>query len=280
VAKERGYFAQEGLDVEFKLFESGHLAVKDLLAGRVDLATASEFAAVSTFMRRPDLRIVSIIDRAQDQELIARKDRGIEQLSDLRGRRIGLAKGSSAEYYLHLLLVLQDIALNEVQMVNVLPTEQLYAVKNGDVDAVLTWEPFTAMVKRGLGINGVSWPGQSGLRDYWLLLSTTSFIRRHPRTIQLFVKALSSAENFLKNNDGEARRIMSKQLAGKFEDSRWDRHQFRLALDRPLLLKMEAEFAWLKSKQRSEPFDMPDLRESIYFDSLKAVRPARVKLLY
>lgn len=280
VAQERGHFAEQGLDIRFKLYESGHLAVKDLLAGRVNLATATEFVAVRAFMKRPNLRIISILDRAEDQDLIARKDHGIAELSDLRGKRIGLAKGSSSEYYLHLLLILQDIPLKDVQLVDLLPSEQLKAMRNGDVDAVMTWEPFTAMVKKDVGINAVSWPGQSGLKDYWLLLGTNEFIKKHPRAIGLFLAALSSAEAFIKNNDEEARSIMSEKLADKFEDSHWEHHRFRLALDRPLLLKMEAELAWMKSTRRAKPFTMPDLRESIYSDGLKSMKPEKVNLLY
>jgi ABC-type nitrate/sulfonate/bicarbonate transport system substrate-binding protein len=280
IARERGYFAEQGLDIDFKLYESGHLAVQDLLAGHLDLATATEFAAVRGFMDRADLRIVSVLDRAEDQQLVARKDRGIGQTADLKGKRIGLAKGSSAEYYLHLLLILHDIPLQEVQMIDLLPSEQVKSLARGDVDAVVVWEPFTAMAKKKLGANAVSWSSQSGLKDYWLLLSTNEVVRKRGRAIQRFLAALVSAEDFIRDNVAEARRIMQEKLGDKFENFSWDNHKFSLVLDRTLLLKMEAEIIWLKSIQGSQKFKMPDLLELIYLDGLKAVRPERVKMLH
>ncbi|MEJ2719281.1 MAG: NrtA/SsuA/CpmA family ABC transporter substrate-binding protein [Deltaproteobacteria bacterium] len=280
IAKERGYFAEQGLDIDFKLYESGHLAVQDLLAGHLDLATATEFAAVHSFMDRPDLRIISVLDRAESQQLVARKDRGITQTADLRGKRIGLTKGSSAEYYLHLLLILHDVRLQEVHTIDLLPSEQVKSLGRGDVDAVMVWEPFTAMAKKELGANAESWSSQSGLKDYWLLLSTSEVVRKRGRAIQRFLAALVSAEDFVADNAAKARRIMQEKLGDKFEDFSWDDHKFSLVLDRTLLLKMEAEIIWLKSILGSQEFKMPDLMELIYLDGLKAVRPEKVKMLH
>jgi len=280
IAKDRGYFTDQGLDINFKFYESGHLAVKGLLAGHLDLATASEFAAVRSFTERADLRIISVLDRSEDQRLVARKDRGVSQASDLRGKRIGLAKGSSSEYYLHVMSALDQIPLQELEIVDVLPSEQVKAITKGDIDAALVWEPFATAAKRDLGTNGVSWSGQSGLRDYWLLLSTSEVVGKRAGAIRQFLTALVLAEDFIKMNNPEAKRIVANELGDKFEDSLWPNHRFKLDLDRSLLLKMEAEIIWLKAQQESQFFNVSDLQELIHFDSLKSVRPEKIELLH
>ena len=123
VAKGRGYFSEKGLDIDFKLYESGHLAIRDLLADKLDLATATEFAAVRHGLQRPDFRIISILDEAQDQQLVARRDHGITQLSDLRNKRIGVAQNTSSDYYLQLFLLLEKMRPEDVQIVNLLPSD-------------------------------------------------------------------------------------------------------------------------------------------------------------
>ncbi len=210
VAKAKGYFAEQHLDIDFRLYESGHLAIRDLLAGKLDLATATEFAAVRHGLERADFRIVSILSQAQDQQLVARRDRGITQLSDLRNKRVGVAQNTSAEYYLHLLLILEKIQSEDIQVVNLLPSEQVKAVTEGDVDAVMVWEPFATMAKQELGSNAVSWEGQSGQDEYWLLLSTTGVIEKKSRALKRFLAALAKAEDFIKNNEIEAIGIMAK----------------------------------------------------------------------
>jgi ABC-type nitrate/sulfonate/bicarbonate transport system substrate-binding protein len=280
IAKERGYFSKQGLDINFKLYESGHLAVKDLLAGHLDLVTATEFATVRAFMQRPDLRIISALDRADDQQLIARKDSAIKQIANLRGKRIGLTKSSSAEYYLHLLLILHAVPWQEVHVVNLLPSKQIKALANGDVDAVMSWEPFATTAKKQLGPNAVSWPGQSELKEYWLLVSTSEVIGKRSRALRLFLTAVMKAEDFIKNNDVKARQIMASKLPGIFNNSLWRNHRFGLDLDRPLVLKMEAEITWLKARHKANISKIPDVLELIYFDGLKSVRPEKIKMLH
>lgn len=280
VAKERGYFAEQGLEINFKFYESGHLATKDLLAGHLDLATASEFATARAFLQSPNVRVISVLDRSEDQLVVARKDRGIGQVSDLKGKRVGLLKGSSAEYYFQIMLILEDIPVRDVLVVDLLPTEQVKAITAGDIDAVLAWEPFATAAKKALGTNGVSWSGQSGQKDDWVLLSTNEVLEKRSRAIRRFLAALASAEDFTKKDNSEARRIVARELGDRFEDSLWPNHRFKLGLDRPLVLKMGAEITWLKSLKGSHVFSMPDVRELIHVDALKSVRPEKVELLH
>ena len=280
IAKERGYFSEQGLDINLKLYESGHLSVKDLLAGHLDLATATEFATMRAFMERPDLRIIATLDRAYDQQLVARKDSGIAKIADLRGKRIGVTKGSSSEYYLHLLLILHAVPWQEVHELNLLPSKQVKALANGDVDAVMLWEPFVTAAIKQLGPNGVSWPGQSELKEYWLVVSTSEIIGKRSRAIRLFLTALASAEDFIKHNDTKAKHIMASKLPGIFNNSLWQNHRFGLALDRPLVLKMEAQIRWLKAMHKANISKIPDVLELIYFDDLKSVRPEKIKMLH
>ena len=280
VAKAKGYFAEQHLDIDFRLYESGHLAIRDLLAGKLDLATASEFAAVRHGLERADFRIISILSQAQDQQLVARRDRGITKLSDLRNKRVGVAQNTSAEYYLHLLLILEKIQSEDIQVVNLLPSEQVTAVTKGDVDAVMVWEPFATMAKQELGSNAVSWEGQSGQDEYWLLLSTAGVIEKKSRALRRFLAALAKAEDFIKNNDIEAMGIMQKQLERPNLASLWRNNRFGLGLHRPLILKMEAELEWVKSGPGTGQSDIPDLNNFVYFDALNSVEPTKIKLLH
>lgn len=280
VAKAKGYFAEQHLDIDFRLYESGHLAIRDLLAGKLDVATATEFAAVRHGLERADFRIISILDQAQDQQLVARRDRGITQLSDLRNKRVGVTQNTSADYYLHLLLILEKLQSEDIQVVNLLPSEQVKAITKGDIDAIMVWEPFATMAKQELGRNAVSWEGQSGQDEYWLLLSTAGNIEKKSRAIRRFLAALASAEDFIKNNEIEAIGLTAKQLERPHLASFWRNNRFGLGLHRPLILKMEAELEWVKSGPGTGQSDIPDLNSFVYFDALNSVEPTKIKLLH
>jgi ABC-type nitrate/sulfonate/bicarbonate transport system substrate-binding protein len=280
IAKARGYFSEQGLNIDFKLYESGHLALKDLLAGKLDFATATEFAAVRHGIAHPDFRIISILDEAQDQQLVARRDHGITQISDLRNKRVGVTRDTSAEYYLHLLLILEKIRIEDVRIVHLLPSEQAQAIAGGDIDAVMVWEPFASKIKEDLGTNAVSWPSQSGQDEYWLLLSTAGVIERLSLAIKRFLAALVSAEALIENDETEAVGIVARQLEGHHLGSLWRNHRFRLGLHRPLVLKMEAELKWLQPSAGARQSSAPDLYEFVHSDALNSMESKRIRVLY
>lgn len=280
IAKGKGYFADQDLNINLKLYESGHVALKDLLAGNLDLATATEFAAVGRFLDRPDLRIISILDQAQDQHLIARKDHGIAQASDLAHKRVGLAKTSSSEYCFHFMMISEKIPLQDVHIVDLLPLEQVKAISKGDVDAIMVWEPFATMAKKELGANGLSWGARSGHEDYWLLLSTVEAIGKRSTAMRRFLAALVSAEELIKDNEAEARRVMAQELKDRYIDSLWKNHRFRLGLDHPLIMIMEAEMRWMNPRLGTRRSDVPDLLNFVYFDALNSVKPDRIKVVH
>ncbi len=279
VAKGRGYFTEQGLDIDIKLYDTGTLALRDVLAGKLDLATATEWAAVRHCLERPDVRIISILVEAQDQELVARRDRGITQRSDLRNKRVGVALNTSSEYYLNLMLLLEKMQSEDVRMVDLLASEQVKAITRGDIDAAMLWEPFATMAKKELGTNAVSWEGQSGQDEYGLLLGTQGTIEKRSGAIRRFLGALASAEAFIRNDRNGAMGIVAKELEDRHLESSWKNHRFVLGLHRPLVLKMKAELQWLRSVPGTGHGEVPDVYELIHFDALRSVAKERIEII-
>ena len=87
IAQEKGYFAAEGLDVEF-VYAGGGTATPALLSGTVD-ASASSASALSAIVRGADLRIVLVFQDTPNYQLWANPE--IHSLSDLKGKSVGIA---------------------------------------------------------------------------------------------------------------------------------------------------------------------------------------------
>jgi ABC-type nitrate/sulfonate/bicarbonate transport system substrate-binding protein len=276
LAKDRGYFAAQGLDIKIKSYESGVAAVKDLLAGKIDLATAAETVFIHNMVERPDLRIIASMDQVEDEiKLVARKDRGMTRISDIRNKRIGLLRKSSAEYFLFLLTVMHDVPFHDLQLVDITPLEQAKALAKGKIDAMIVWEPWATKAKEALGTNAVSWPAQSGHGYYWLLLGTTETIKKQSSAIGRVLAALASAEEFIKNRRGEAEQIMAAHMGSSHTS--WEAHSFRLELTRSLIVEMENQIEWMDPQRLS---NMPNLLNYIHFEALKSVNPEKVKIRY
>jgi hypothetical protein len=79
-------------------YETGVSAVDALVASAVDVATGAEFVIVRKGFEIGGLRAFAQIANTGAIELIARKDRGIAEISDLKGIKVGLLRGSSSEF--------------------------------------------------------------------------------------------------------------------------------------------------------------------------------------
>ena len=282
IAEDQGYFAANGLKVNIKTYEAGVKAAKDLLAGKLDLATATDFVVARSILNGDDLRIIcNICDVGGETiKIAARKDHGIIQLSDIRGKRIGVALGSIGEFALDLLLVIQNIPIREIEKVDLSPSEQVDAISEGKVDAVITWEPFYSKISRELGANFVSWPIQSVQNYYWFLLGTSEGIRKRPQAIRNFVASLVSAENFMKKHMDESNRIVARKLGPNHIDSLWSELRFAVGLDDSMGLMMKAEMRWMNPDLHAKDSGVPDILPFIYFDALNSVQPDRIKMVH
>jgi NitT/TauT family transport system substrate-binding protein len=280
VAKNKGYFAEQGLDVNIKLYESGLAAFNDMMAGNVEFATADEFVAVRHILEGSDFRIISSIDEAGDVKLVSRKDHGITKVTDLKGKRIGLVQGTIAEVYLDLLLLLQEISPQDVRTVNLSPSEQLRSITKGEIDAVIIWEPAATKVENELGSNAMIWDGFGGQEYYWLLLAKDETIKRRPLAVQRLLRALISAENFILTQTSVAQSIVAQHSGSQGTQSLSKYHTFSARLDRPLIVAMEAQARRIKSKSPGGQSDFPDFLDFIYFDALEAVKPEGVRIIH
>ncbi|HMK33694.1 MAG TPA: ABC transporter substrate-binding protein [Desulfomonilaceae bacterium] len=280
IAQDRGYFADHGLKVNVKLYESGVAAANDLVSGKVDFATAADFVAACHILEGADLRIIaSLCNSADAIKLVARKDHGITQIRDIRHKRIGVLRGSGGEFFLDLSLVVHNIPSEEVQKVNLQPSDQVKALAKAEIDATVTWDPFVTSIVNELGSNAAILPAQNGQGYYWLLLGTADGLKKRTRTVHDLVASLVSADTFLKKHRDEARIIVARKL-GLSDLPSWERTDFEVCIDHPLTLAMEAQIRWMNPSLAKRPSDTPNLLRFLYFDALKSVQPQRIKMIY
>ena len=145
VADKKGFFKEQGIDVEIRRFNSGPLINRALRAGDLDMAYIGMPPVYHAYEKGLKLKIVAKVNHGQ-AAIIVRKDSAIKQLSDLKGKRIaGVRNGSGMDVLLRG-FILDDIAgLNPDKDLTIvhMPAKIMQAsVDKGVVDAAFTWEPF------------------------------------------------------------------------------------------------------------------------------------------
>ena len=142
VADSQGFFNNNGLKVTIKDYQLGVETINALSKGEVDIAETAEFPFVNLALQKQPNKIIAVNDRFENDYLLGRKDKGIKEISDLKGKRIGVIQGTVLEFYLGRFLEIHGIKLNDVTIVNTkTPVQTTDAIIKGEVDAVAIVTP-------------------------------------------------------------------------------------------------------------------------------------------
>lgn len=149
IAQERGFFAQNGLAVTIREFDPPALGVMAMIHGELDIASSTEYPVVLNAFNGENISIISTHARVQSVSILGRKDRGIANISDLRG--------TIADFFLGRLLTLHKMGLVDVTLVDVPPGQFFNAIRDTKIDALICWEPFTSEILERMGDDVIEW---------------------------------------------------------------------------------------------------------------------------
>jgi NitT/TauT family transport system substrate-binding protein len=282
IARDRKYFAANGIKVIIKDgYSSGAAAVEGMLEGEVDIATAAEPVVVRLAFARKKARALGSIDMFMHMKLIGRKDRGINIVSDLEGKKIGVPLKSAADFKLGRFLDLHGIDKNKITITDVQAPHAVEVLAAGAVDALVAWQPNVTAIEERLGDDIVIWDVQSGQPLYCILVTIEEWAAEHPDLLKRFIKSLLQAEDYLLQNGDQARAIVQK-LLGYDEGcikTIWPEHQFSLRLDQSLILAMEDQARWMIENKLTAEKNVPNFLDYFHEGGLKAVKPQAVSII-
>lgn len=282
VAQSLGYFRDEGLEPTVHLHQYGKRALKEVLDGQADFATVAETPVMYAVMDGAKVSVVAtILTSYLNHAVVARRDRGIASLADLKGKRIATTHGTTSDFFLHTFLVTHGIGEKDVQILDVPAEKVAAAIVSGEVDAVSAFSPFTVLAQHGLGANAVTFRDKDIYRYSFNVVASQNLIRTRPATVEKVLRALVRAEGFTRSNPGGAQKIVASftgqplDLVADF----WRDATFAVTLDQTLVLSLEDESEWAIKKGRTTAKVVPNYLDFIYLDGLKSVKPTAVRIL-
>ena len=281
IAMEQDFFRNNGLNVAIKNYTSGAAAVNDLLEGKIDIAATAEFPLVRKAFDKQNISAVASIGKFQLQDLICRKDRGIENPADLEGKTIGVPLGTISEFYLGRFLELHGIDLQNVTMVNTDPAQSVTAITNGSLDALIIWQPYAFSAEELLAENAVSWIPQNNQMLFILEVAKNEWIQQHPDTVNRFIESLAQAEEYFITHPSQVKDFMQQELnyTDGYMDAIWYNNVYTLSLDQSLILALEDEARWMINNHLTNEITIPDFLDYIYIDGLHQVKPEAVNVI-
>ena len=156
IGAEKGYFKQHGVDAKMLVVDTGTDMVNAMHDGRAQIGDMSTTTYLKAVHAGEPFQVIGLImnDATKDNcdtplAIVTKKGRGIEagKLGDLKGKKIGLARGQTSDEYFKMVLRRAKMKYEELTIENIWSQFGLApALAEGKVDAVVSWEPYVTQV--------------------------------------------------------------------------------------------------------------------------------------
>ncbi|GLB63736.1 sulfonate ABC transporter periplasmic sulfonate-binding protein SsuA [Dietzia sp. NCCP-2495] len=134
--------------VEFSTFTSGPPQIEALNAGQIDVAVTGNTPPVFGAAAGARASVVSAYaNRGEGDQILVPADSDVQSVAELAGKKVLVAKGTSAHGHLLLQLRAAGVDPQDVELVFLQPAEAGSAFSRGDADAWAIWDPYTAITQ-------------------------------------------------------------------------------------------------------------------------------------
>ena len=214
VARDLGLFEKAGLSASFVKFDAGPPMVEAARNGTIDLASVGSVAFLIGLSQGLDWTMIGINpEGAYGQGLVVHKDSDIRTPTDLKGKRIGLFMGATAQFGFLMMLRQHGIRVEQVTMVNMSPQAQLQALETRQIDAAMVWEPWMHRMIRGANARIVETEGNLGIYTNVDCYSVRrDWLRANRDTALRFLRALVIANDAISKDRRVAYRAWAREV--------------------------------------------------------------------
>ena len=274
VAEARGYFVDEGLDLHVIHGVNGKRCLKHLTDGDAQYAAVADTPIVLSILAggRFDI-LASLATTSRENHFVVRADRAINGVSDLRGKRIGVVKGTSGHYFADTFLLFHGIAPSEVTIVPLDPADAAAALVRGDVDAAGFYQPHGYKAMAALGAEARVLPNPKMFTMAVNLVGITRAGGGRDEDAVKLIKAFRRANEFILAEPAKAQAIIAARL--NYDPAMlaaiWPDFDFEMSLAQPLVTTLEAQTRWAMREGLAPRATMPDYLDAIRLDPLQSV---------
>jgi NitT/TauT family transport system substrate-binding protein len=210
IAEQRGFFKDEGLEVEIPDFAGGSKSLQALMGGSADVVSGAYEHTIT--MQTKNLHIREFVVQGRAPQIVfavsTRTMPDYQELADLKDKKIGVtAPGSSTWMMAAYLLAKAGLSIkDDVSIVGVgAATTAVTAIQSGQIDALVNLDPVTTLLEKSGSIKIVSDTRTlkdteevyGGLMPAAVLYSTEEFIQKNPNTTQALTNAMVRALKWL-----------------------------------------------------------------------------------
>ena len=214
---ELGTWAREGLELETREFTTGVELFQALVGGSLDVLTTG--GVLSNFPARGQGKVFLINDlEFATGQIWVHPEAGIQELKDLKGKRVATTRGTTAHDLLH--QALKSVGMDstkDVEIVNQRMSDAVTAFIAGAVPVVVLWVPFDIAVKEKsptakMLVDGSAFPGAT-IVDGWA--ARNDFFEKEKDVLKRFIRAWIPANDMIVKEPKKALEVLHQKYYPK-----------------------------------------------------------------
>ncbi|MEU6671967.1 ABC transporter substrate-binding protein [Streptomyces sp. NPDC046727] len=215
LARDRGLFAKEGLDVRVQQVQQSIQALPALLKGQVGVIASANYVTYFQAYEKGtlDLRILAEGVRIAPHmmDVLVPGDSALRTPADLAGKKVAVAVLNNIQS-LTLNAILDSRGAGRPAYRQILFPQMGPALEKGQVDAVHAVEPFSTAIQGELGarvlLDGGSGPARGLPASGYV--TTRDFVEKHPKAAAGFRRAIEAASRLAAENPDAVRAELPK----------------------------------------------------------------------
>jgi sulfonate transport system substrate-binding protein len=227
VLKEKGLleeaFKKDGIKIEWIQSLGSNKALELLRSKSLDFGSTAGAAALLGRANGNPIKSIYVYSNPEWTALVTRPNSGIQQIQDLKGKRVAVTRGTDPHIFL--LRALNSVGLTEkdIELVPLQHPDGKTALEKGSVDAWAGLDPYTAQleVEKGypLFFRNKKW------NSYGILNVRESFAKDHPELVRRVLAVYEQARLWTLDHQSEARQILAGEakLTDAVASKVWDR---------------------------------------------------------
>ena len=196
LAMERGYFAEEGLVVQFERGYGSADTANKIAAGQYDIGFGDMYSMIEFNQQNPEQKLVAVAVPYNKAPfaLVSLKESGIDSVADLTGVKLGAPAGDAPRRLWPVLAEEAGINADSVEWVTMEPKLRESFLLQGNVDAIsgFTYSMMPSLIKGGKTQDDLNifYYTDNGLNFYGnTILVKESFLEENPEVVRSFLTA-------------------------------------------------------------------------------------------
>ena len=217
VAAHRGFFKEEGLDVEIVRMNA-NVAMSSLISGDVDY-TMIFASVIRAAMRGIPLKVIAVLIDSPPYAFIARPE--IASMKALKGKTVGIGVyGSSNDIIARMMLERSSIDPDKETKLVALGSDgaRFAALKEGLVEAAIIAPPADAQARK-LGLSVLARANDLFKFPHIGLGTTNKKLKENPQEVARVIRAFIKANRFVRDNRQETINILVAWGRTQIEDA-------------------------------------------------------------